>query len=69
MAGVRAGFSWAQTMAPWSPKEEALGKRSPQRHTAGPLVHPAGRGPSPALLVSSSCRRTKKSSCEAPPPE
>ncbi|MXQ87161.1 hypothetical protein E5288_WYG007499 [Bos mutus] len=24
--------------------------------------------PSPALLVSSSCRRTKKSSCEAPPP-
>ncbi|XP_072795924.1 BAH and coiled-coil domain-containing protein 1 isoform X1 [Vicugna pacos] len=24
--------------------------------------------PSPALLVSSSCRRTKKASCEAPPP-
>lgn len=44
--------------------------RSPRRPgpVLRPHVHSAGTEPSPALLVSSGCRRTKKASCEAPPP-
>ncbi|KAB0396024.1 hypothetical protein E2I00_012903, partial [Balaenoptera physalus] len=51
-----------------SPKEGARGGSHPDSTALRPLVHSAGTEPSPALLVSSSCRRTKKSSCEAPPP-
>lgn len=40
----------------------------PRAAVLRPRVHSAGTEPSPALLVSSSCRRTKKASFEAPPP-
>lgn len=38
------------------------------RPVMSPSVHSAGTEPSPALLASSSCRRTKKASSEAPQP-
>lgn len=51
--------------APQAQAREAVG---PGSTALRPLVRSAGTEPSPALLVSSSCRRTKKASCEAPPP-
>lgn len=45
------------------------GWQSPtNRPVMSPSVHSTGTEPSPALLVSSSCRRTKKTSSEAPQP-
>ena len=61
-------LGWASPGPRQSPKEGARGGSHPDSTALRPLVHSAGTEPSPALLVSSSCRRTKKSSCEAPPP-
>lgn len=51
-----------------APREKAGRGGHPGSAALRPLVHSAGTEPSPALLVSSSCRRTKKASCEAPAP-
>lgn len=64
MAGAGLSLLWVQTGS----QGEGEGRWSPQGTALSPRVCPAGTEPSPALLVSSGCRRNKKASCEAPPP-
>lgn len=66
VAGVGLGASPPGSRG--SLKERSEGGCPPGGTALRPLVRSAGTEPSPALLVSSSCRRTKKASCEAPPP-